>query len=315
MSTFEQLAKQFRRNFVDDQDVSNNKYMHQFDAMLHRILFFEAHDGMMLVSNKNGILAVNHAQYEMLGYEASEMYGMFPWQWDAHFSKEEIIAMMHRGEMENLRFETLHKRKDGSVFPVEVTANSMTVDGESLFFCIARDLTELKHQQEYVDHLASTDELTDLPNRRELNRVMNQQIAKSNDDNSLFSVVMIDIDFFKTINDKFGHSIGDVVLKEFGQSVKTMIRKADFISRWGGEEFFIILPDTDRVLAKQIAEKLRTQIQQAEFGGMAITISVGVAEYTSGESLETILKRVDAAVYQAKANGRNRVELAEHFSH
>jgi PAS domain S-box-containing protein len=154
--------------------------MHQFDVLLHRILFFEAHDGMMLVSNKNGILAVNYAQHEMLGYELSEMYGMFPWQWDANFTKVEIIDMMHRGEVENLRFETLYKRKDCSLFPVEVTANSMTVDDETVFFCVARDLTELKQQQAHIDNLARTDDLTQLPNRRELNRVINTYISQAN---------------------------------------------------------------------------------------------------------------------------------------
>ncbi len=284
--------------------------MHHFDDMLHRILFFEAHDGMMLLSNKNGLLVVNHAQNEMLGYSASEMYGMFPWQWDANFTKDEIVDMMHRGEVENLRFETIHRRKTGELFPVEVTANSMTVDGESLFFCIARDLTELKQQQDYIDQLARTDELTGLPNRRELNRMMNQYISIANAENGSFSVAMFDVDFFKNINDRYGHDIGDVVLKEFSQAVKAMIRKADFFSRWGGEEFLIIFPDTDQFLAAQITEKLREKIEKAEIGGMAITISAGVAEYAIGESLENIVKRVDSAVYKAKKNGRNRVEIS-----
>jgi diguanylate cyclase (GGDEF)-like protein/PAS domain S-box-containing protein len=268
---------------------------------------------MMLVSDKNGILAVNHAQHEMLGYHASEMYGMFPWDWDANFSKDEIIDMMHRGEVENLRFETLHKRKDGSVFPVEVTANSMTVDDESLFFCVARDLTKLKQQQQYIDHLARTDELTGLANRRELNRIISHHISQANKTDSCFSVVMLDIDLFKSINDKYGHSVGDLVLQEFSGYVKAMIRKSDFFARWGGEEFFIVLPDTNQANAVKISEKLFSKVEKTECAGLAITVSAGVVEYTPGESLESLLKRVDSAVYRAKNKGRNRVEVAETF--
>jgi diguanylate cyclase (GGDEF)-like protein/PAS domain S-box-containing protein len=310
MSTFEQLVKRFRKHFVDSDEVSASKQLHQFDVMLQRILFFEAHDGMMLLSNKSGVLAVNQAQLEMLGYSATEMYGMFPWEWDAHFSKAQILEMMQRGEVENLRFETVHKRKDGHLFPVDVTANSMTAGDESLFFCVARDLTESKKQQDYIEHLARTDELTELPNRRELNQFLKHQIRDSNATNMPFSALMIDLDLFKGINDKFGHAIGDLVLKEFSQVVKTLIRKADFFARWGGEEFFIVLPDTEEKVALKIAEKLRLNIEKTEIGGMRITISVGVSGYLLGESLELMLKRADKALYKAKENGRNRVELS-----
>jgi diguanylate cyclase (GGDEF)-like protein len=241
------------------------------------------------------------------------MYGMFPWDWDANFSKDEIIDMMHRGEVENLRFETLHKRKDGSVFPVEVTANSMTVDEESLFFCVSRDLTALKQQQQYIDYLARTDELTGLANRRELNRIISHHISQANNTDSCFSVVMLDIDLFKSINDKYGHAVGDLVLQKFSENVKAMIRKSDFFARWGGEEFFIVLPDTNQANAVKISEKLRSKIEAIDCAGMAITVSVGVVEYIPGESLENLLKRVDSAVYKAKHNGRNRVEVAETF--
>jgi diguanylate cyclase (GGDEF)-like protein len=115
---------------------------------------------------------------------------------------------------------------------------------------------------------------------------------------------------FKGINDKFGHAIGDLVLKEFSQVVKTLIRKADFFARWGGEEFFIVLPDTEEKVALKIAEKLRLNIEKTEIGGMRITISVGVSGYLLGESLELMLKRADKALYKAKENGRNRVELS-----
>jgi diguanylate cyclase (GGDEF)-like protein len=121
---------------------------------------------------------------------------------------------------------------------------------------------------------------------------------------------MLDIDLFKAINDKYGHAVGDLVLQEFSGNVKSMIRKSDFFARWGGEEFFIVLPNTNQSDALLIVEKLRSQIEKTACAGLAITVSAGVAEYSRAESLESILKRVDAAVYKAKDNGRNRIELA-----
>jgi two-component system cell cycle response regulator len=129
--------------------------------------------------------------------------------------------------------------------------------------------------------------------------------------------MMMDLDRFKTINDRFGHDAGDAVLREFTRRLQENIRGVDLVARFGGEEFFVAMPDIDRKAASQAAERIRTAIESAPFAipgqpePIHVTVSVGVAIATSSDTdAEAIIKRADRALYEAKETGRNRVSFA-----
>ena len=125
----------------------------------------------------------------------------------------------------------------------------------------------------------------------------------------IFSLLMLDIDYFKNVNDTYGHDVGDYVLKELCSTIKNMIRKTDIFGRWGGEEFLLILPNTNKDEAISIATKIRNIIENHKFDYIPqVTISIGVSVYNEKSRKEIFLKKVDDALYKAKSSGRNCVE-------
>lgn len=162
-----------------------------------------------------------------------------------------------------------------------------------------------------AEHRANHDQLTGLLNRRTFSRHL-PRIVKICDAGQLdLSLMLIDFDHFKFINDRYGHSAGDNILKQVAKLFTSVLRAGDSLYRWGGEEFVIILRDTDAATLAVIAERLRAQTEQHSFGlKRPVTISVGLATYETGETHESFFKRADAAMLRAKRNGRNRVEIA-----
>lgn len=168
---------------------------------------------------------------------------------------------------------------------------------------------ELEASKRALDLLVSTDELTGVGNRRKLNQFFDEELKKAHRYLRPLSLVLIDIDHFKQINDKHGHACGDLVLKEFSKLLVNNIRASDIVGRWGGEEFLIICPETQLHGALQLAEHLRLAIESAQFTqGLAITSSFGVSDWHEGESGETLFGRCDRALYKAKDSGRNCVK-------
>ena len=171
---------------------------------------------------------------------------------------------------------------------------------------------KLKILNKKLNELYLTDKLTGLYNRFKIDKELSSQ--KDNiDRNDSYScgLILIDIDYFKSINDTLGHLVGDCILKDISKLLKNNLRKTDIIGRWGGEEFLIILPFTSKDIAKKIAENLRALIEENNFSykmNRKITISIGVTEFSKSKSVEDTLLLVDNLLYKAKENGRNRVE-------
>ena len=156
---------------------------------------------------------------------------------------------------------------------------------------------------------ARTDALTSLPNRRAFDEELARRLAEWERYGTETSVILIDVDKFKSVNDRFGHLAGDAVLQHVSEALREVVRDADFVARYGGEEFAVILPNTDSSDAHQSAERLRRSVEQLHFQydeqRLRVTVSCGVATAQSDDSSESLLNRADIALYAAKTSGRN----------
>lgn len=155
---------------------------------------------------------------------------------------------------------------------------------------------------------AIRDQLTGLYNRHKLEEILSQEVARCTRYSSVFSVIIFDLDHFKAINDRFGHNSGDAVLSSVARIVEGNVRETEIAGRWGGEEFLMVLPETELESALQLAERLRSNIEAHQFPiPQRVTVSVGVAAFTPDDTPKKIVQRADAALYAAKEAGRNRV--------
>jgi len=170
------------------------------------------------------------------------------------------------------------------------------------------EITSIVKEKRQYRHEAYTDELTQIDNRARFNILFEKAIEKSKKNQSDLSIILLDIDNFKQVNDRHGHTIGDTVLKLFTTLILDNIRATDSFSRWGGEEFVLLLSGTALENAKITAEHLRSIIEKCDFGiDKELTCSFGVTAAYDGDTSESLFKRVDKALYQAKNSGRNRV--------
>jgi len=169
---------------------------------------------------------------------------------------------------------------------------------------------ELKSKNKLLEQLSVTDHLTGLYNRIKLDEVLEHEMAKGRRYQDTFGLLLIDIDWFKQVNDVYGHQAGDHVLIELANILKTYSREVDVVGRWGGEEFLVISPSTDKAGLITLANKLRQTIELFDFSIIkSKTASFGITVYREGDSIQTLISRADKALYTAKENGRNRVEF------
>lgn len=171
---------------------------------------------------------------------------------------------------------------------------------------VSERITGLMEMVTHFEQAAITDALTGLLNRRGGEEAISKHIARTRRLNGRFSLIVLDIDNFKQVNDRYGHSMGDMVISGIANTVRKNLRDADFAIRWGGEEFLICLPDTDLVGATCVAEKLRCAIEQIEFEFLKATASFGCAELGS-DDFQVAIARADMHLYMAKSKGRNCV--------
>jgi len=162
-----------------------------------------------------------------------------------------------------------------------------------------------------IARLARTDELTGLPNRRSFRESLTQAKGVACRHGHSISLISIDLDHFKAVNDTLGHSMGDQVLQGVARVVRETVRCQDLASRWGGEEFLILLPQTTSEAGALLAERIRRNLEEANLSGTQITASLGVAQLRCGEDVNTLIQRADEALYRAKFEGRNRVVTAK----
>ena len=186
--------------------------------------------------------------------------------------------------------------------------------GDSLRKRLYRRGLELSEAYKRIEELAELDELTGSFNRRCIMRMLDDEITRAHRSKAPCSIALIDLDWFKRVNDAFGHPTGDEVLRTFAITVFANIRNIDRFGRYGGEEFLLVLPETPDDGAARILDRLRAIIADLDWSafspGMRITISAGIATLKPDESPDTLLARADRALYAAKARGRNRIASA-----
>jgi diguanylate cyclase len=217
------------------------------------------------------------------------------------------IAMPHDAPLE--RFATM------SVFVLGIgRCMFLGIYSSSMQQSLYRRGQKLKEAYRRIEELAELDELTGSLNRRCIMRALEEEIARAQRLNNPCAVALIDLDWFKRINDAYGHPIGDEVLRTFAITVFANIRTIDKFGRYGGEEFLLLLPDTTEREAAQMLDRLRVIISELDWSafsaGMRVTISAGVTALRRDENTETLLARADRALYASKAGGRNRITSA-----
>ncbi|MEH6650464.1 MAG: GGDEF domain-containing protein [Motiliproteus sp.] len=198
----------------------------------------------------------------------------------------------------------------GAVLPAEIKRND---EIGVLVNSFEKMAYELKDKERQLVALATRDPLTDCLNRRAFSEVADQEFQRANRSGSPISLLLMDIDLFKSVNDRYGHNIGDIVLRNFSLLVKDILRSSDQLGRFGGEEFIVVLPDIDLAAGVIIAERIRLAISKQELltgDGkiVSITVSIGICEWQDDQSLIEVIQHADNNLYQAKSLGRNRVE-------
>ncbi len=188
----------------------------------------------------------------------------------------------------------------------------LSMENKRLLKELMRDQDELREKNRQLEELAITDPLTELFNMRHFDTILENEFNRSIRYQSPTSCLMIDIDYFKKINDEYGHATGDMVLKELAKLIKSCARETDTVARLGGEEFIVLLPETKKEGALQTAKRILEAISHHQFSNISrqITVSIGTASVpeASIDTAEKLIRASDFALYEAKAKGRNRIE-------
>jgi diguanylate cyclase (GGDEF)-like protein/PAS domain S-box-containing protein len=265
-------------------------------------------DGFNICDKTGRILKVNNSYCSMIGYTGAELLNMSVTDIEAVEQPEMIAAHIDRIIKEGSdRFETKLRCKDGRVLDVEVNTTYLAERGGRLYSFV-RDITERRLMERELLRSATYDRLTGVLNRHTIEDRITAEIERFNRYGTSCSLIMLDIDDFKNINDTFGHLVGDDVLSSIAGVLGQNIRTLDSLGRWGGEEFMILLSGTGQQDATSVAEKLRKVIEQHVIGEeVRVTASFGVTESREDDSLDTMMRRVDDLLYTSKGSGKNRV--------
>ncbi|ABM02139.1 diguanylate cyclase with PAS/PAC sensor [Psychromonas ingrahamii 37] len=278
-----------------------------------RTILDVAADGVCLVDKQTRkFIQGNNAICKMLGYRDDELYELGIE--DIHPAEalaEVFLQFNKKRQGEIIVVPNIPvKRKNGSIFLADISSAAIILDGRTIMVGFFHDVTERKKVEEEIKLLATTDSLTGIANRRAFSTHLASELERSNRYGTPLSLVMFDIDYFKKVNDNFGHDAGDDVLQALSELVKRNIRAVDIVARWGGEEFMLLMPESDISAATAAIEKLRREISDFPFGQVgSLTVSFGITVFVLNEDSKVFLKRVDDALYQAKEKGRNRVEI------
>lgn len=279
--------------------------------MLFKTLTESALAGIFLFHET--FLYINPAACRMIGYTPDELKTISPADLvepeDREMINQRLRARLNgdiqgQSVYENLRIVT----KSGKIRWFYIAIVSVRYKGEMAGLGTAIDMTERRRMEKQLELAAQTDPLTGLYNRLRFEEIIQREIAFGRRYDVQLSIIYIDIDYFKMINDTYGHDAGDRILKEIALIIRDTIRVSDYPFRWGGEEFIVVCPGALIRDVEVLAERLREEVEQRNFQmSEPVTVSMGVTQYRLNESVDEMIKRADKALYRAKESGRNRV--------
>ena len=301
----------------DRLEILNKELELKVETKTHELKsILDAQDNLILVINEEGSFDVNQTLLDFFSYATLDEFKK-----DHDCISELFIEKNNYFLFENgLWFEEIMKREDSN----RVVAMK-NIKGEEIIFRVNiksfmfhtkynvisfTDITDLKHYTYELQYKATHDNLTKLYNRHKLNDELDKEITRENRYMHGLSLLMLDIDNFKNINDTYGHDLGDIVLKDIAGIIQNSIRTTDYAARWGGEEFMVLLPETILFDATSIAELIRQNIEKYENKSLnkPTTVSIGVTQFkVNDDNVETFIKNVDLAMYDAKQTGKNKV--------
>lgn len=282
----------------------------------YRALFDQTHDAVFILDLEGHHLMANQRAADMLGYTRDELLILSVEDTSVEISQSQnVVARLLAGEHIPL-YERLFRKKNGEIFPVEINVELVKDENgkPAHIQSTVRDITERKHMEDELQRLAQTDPLTELMNRRQFFELAEKEFVRSRRYNRPLTVILLDLDLFKKVNDTYGHLAGDQALIHIGDLIRTNTRETDIVARYGGEEFILLLPETDLAGAQALADHLRCKVEETSFDydtvTITITISIGIAgkeAHAEVASLDQVISKADKALYEAKRAGRNRV--------
>ncbi|MFT5836207.1 MAG: diguanylate cyclase (GGDEF)-like protein [Sulfurimonas sp.] len=315
------IYKQLRHNEKLQSEVNRRtQEIESTKQLLQQIIDTDA--SFIVLADGQNIIYANKTILEFAGYHSIQEFRDKHEHLSDMFEKVDYSTEFIQSYNDGVHWvKYLRREQDSKNLKVRVTkdrvhryfrpfAKDIKTDGKILYLVTFDEITNEYVKIKKLEHMASTDVLTKLFNRSKLNDVLEKEMALSEAISTPLSIVFLDIDHFKRVNDTHGHNIGDKVLIDIANIISSTTRKGDIAARWGGEEFMITLQSTDSAHAGILAEKLRVVVEKYDFEIVGkLTISLGVTEYINHESEENFVKRVDKALYQAKDSGRNKVVI------
>ena len=306
---FLSVARDVRRRMALERDMQSRESQLWFALN-------EATDGLWDWEITTGRLFFSPPLKRMLGYSPDEMAPVLAtWSDALHPDDRSVVlgTLQEHLDGKRVRYEAEYRlrNRNGRYLWVHDRGRVCERDGlgaPTRAVGIVQDITARKELEARLQQLASSDTLTGLPNRRHGERFLEAELALCRRLGLPLGVCFFDVDHFKRVNDSFGHLVGDTVLQQVAAQAQASIRRSDLVCRWGGEEFVIISPNSNRAQLLQVAEKVR-QAVMALVGTPRVTVSLGVAAFPEdGDDVEALLGVADGALYRAKTSGRNRAE-------
>ena len=275
-------------------------------------------DAIIMIDGHGNVTFWNKAAERIFQYSENEMMGknphdviMPPVFYNEHKKAYSHFQKTGKGGVIDKTIELSALKKDGEEFPIELSLSAVQIKEKWCAIAVIRDISERKQMEAELTRLATTDPLTGVDNRRSFMEKADHEIRRAQRYGATFAMMIMDIDFFKKINDQYGHQAGDTVLQKMAQAVKSALRNSDIFGRIGGEEFAIILIENEQKTALLTAERIRYLIETLDIitgkETVQVTVSIGLTFFKDKDDISALSKRADDALYAAKRNGRNRV--------
>lgn len=296
---------------LDESRLEIEKYNKRIEEIIKSspfpIIISRLSDDRIILANNNAIKLFGIRQEELERYRLKDFF--------ADSENRRLLNERLEQEREVQDFEVLVKTPTGDTpFWLLTSANVIDYNYDVALYAAFQDITSRKNREVLLKNQAIRDPLTSLFNRRYFEDEVYKRILESKANNEPFSVLMIDADHFKNVNDTWGHKTGDKVLIELASTCERALRDVDIVARYGGEEFVIFLAGVNAQKGKTVADRLRETISEIivhsdEGDEVRFTVSIGISSYEVSDNIDTLIKTADEALYKAKENGRNRVEI------